>query len=377
MVQCNTFDAVTCGGALCFGSEEEHSDHSDFDEESSAHNSDQEEKANKVDADELFDCSVNKEGVTETSMSSHKNERNTCEEHTDEAKAAGTEAVAADNGESNRPIDNSVPNIGMDKNLDGGASGNKEIVFDNEDDDVTVDTALEMTQDVSSEDESADVEPADVKIELGDDDVDAALVDLDDEFAPKKDDEVSAGSENETTEEKDDEKSIDANKTEHDSEENFHDAPIQLVENEINPTPQQQQWNAKYSGLLKYYNKYNTSTIALKASTKPKHVMLRLWTDKQRKAFVNDELSPDQIQKLVAVDFDFGEDIDELVADKIEQERIEAERKKAEALRLEEEAKAAAVRAEEKHLEKLRKRMNHKKMIEKKRAEAISVVVGS
>ena len=57
MVQCNALDAVTCGGTLCFGSEDEHSYHSDFDEENSAHYSDEEEKASKAGSGELLDGS--------------------------------------------------------------------------------------------------------------------------------------------------------------------------------------------------------------------------------------------------------------------------------------------------------------------------------
>ena len=51
--------------------------------------------------------------------------------------------------------------------------------------------------------------------------------------------------------------------------------------------------------------------------------------------------------------------------------------KKWEEEKRQEEAKAAAVRAEEKHLHKLRKRMNHKKQVEQMRSNAISVVVGN
>ena len=183
-----------------------------------------------------------------------------------------------------------------------------------------------------------ELEAEDVKSDLDDDD----------EFAPKEDGELAIISDiDESEEEKggDDEKSADTNKTEDSSEENDRRTStlIQVAQKDEVFTPQQKQWNDKYACLLKYYNKNGTSSIPLKVA-KPKHLLLRRWADLQKKAFLNDELDPNQIQKLVAIEFAFGQDIEAMVAEKIEQDRIEAEKKKAEALRLEEMAKAEAVR---------------------------------
>lgn len=394
-MQCNALDAldsVTCGGALCFAAEEASDSDSDFDvdSESDANNSEDEEENKAKAVDEALTNNCHGSGDVEEKSSGANSTSNTsslaCDSESkhdhiyfaDMAVDAAEEATA-DEEKSNH---NAEGVTGNEAEIDG-----KKVVYDtdgDDNDDGTVDTALDVTQDVSpseeeDDDESAEVEPVDVKIDLDNDSVDAIINDLDDEFAPRKDeDKVAVVTDNdESEEEKDDEKSIDTNMTEDYSEENDHHAFTQIVQEEMSLTPQQQQWNDKYASLLKYYNKHGTSTIALKVNTKPKHLLLRRWADKQRLNFLNDELTPGQIQKLVAVEFDFGQDIDLLVAEKIEQERIEAEQKRAEALRLEEEAKAAAIRKEESHIKKLRKRMNHKKKVEQMRSEAISVVVGN
>ena len=390
-MQCNALDSVTCGGALCFAAEEASDSDCDFDvdSKSDAKNSDSEEETKvKAGDDELAnnchgsgDVKGKSSGANSTSNTSSlacDSERKHDQHINDADKAVdAAEEAAVDDEESNQNAEGVADN---EAEIVG-----KKVVDDNDDDgegdDGTVDTALDVTQDVSpaeeDDDESAEVEPADVKIDLDDDSVDAIINALDDEFAPRKDEVAVVTDNDETEEEKDDEKSIDTNMTEDYSEENDRHAFTHVVQEGTNLTPQQQQWNDKHASLLKYYNKHGTSAIALKVNTKPKHLLLRRWADKQRLAFLNDELSPDQIQKFVAVEFDFGQNIDQLVAEKIEQERIEAEQKRAESLRLEEEAKAAAIRKEENHLKKLRKRMNHKKKVEQMRSEAISVVVGN
>ena len=191
----------------------------------------------------------------------------------------------------------------------------KEIVYDNDDDDHTLDTALDVTQDVSAseedDDESAEVEPTDVKIDLDDNDIDADIdafvLDLESEFAPKKDeDEVALCTDKDETEEEEDdedeakvdEKSVDTNKAEDYSGETADHHPyIHLVEY----TPQEQKWNVKYADLLRYYKLYGTSKIPLRAKTKLKHILLRRWADKQRKAYLKGSLAEEQIEKLVAV----------------------------------------------------------------------------
>lgn len=339
-MQCNALDSESCGGALCFAAEDDDvlgpgARTFSYDSDGSGTFDDNEQKPKLVVQQKLafgpIVISETYEITDDTFIEDEEDEERSyhfCE-------CGATEAAA--------------------ENFDDKTG--KEVVCDNDDDtddEGTVDTALNITQDVyvSASEDDDDLEPADVKIDLDNDNND---IDDGGEFAPKKD----------------------TNKTEDCSEENDRHTFIQVAaEKEEILTPQQKEWNDKYASLLKYYNKYGTSTIPLKVNTKPKHLLLRRWAEKQRLAFLNDELDPSQIQKLVAIDFAFGQQVEELVAEKIEQERIEAEQK-AEAIRIEEEAKAAAVRAEEKHLHKLRKRMNHKKQVEQMRSEAISVVVGN
>ena len=346
-MQFTALDLVTCAGALCFGSEEEYSV-SDFDENS--HYSDDEGDMAAA-ADELIDGSDDDEeeesgnvaaGTDTTSkihascpatignISSPKNEHEitpTSDEQQQVGEAKAADAATADNdqtsgnGESNHSADGadgSVPEIVVAKNHDGVVNG-KEIVYDNDDDDNTIDTALDVTQDVSAseedDNESAEVEPADVKIDLDDNndidaDIDAFVLDLESEFAPKKDkDEVALCTDkDETKEEKEeekeeeetkvDEKSVDAHKAEEYSGETADHHPyINLVEY----TPQEQKWNVKYADLLRYYKLYGTSKIPLGAKTKLKHILLRRWADKQRKAYLQGNLTEEQAEKLAAV----------------------------------------------------------------------------
>ena len=337
-MQFTALDLVTCAGALCFGSEEEYSV-SDFDENS--HYSDDEGDMAAA-ADELIDGSDDNEEAesgnvaagkdtaskthascpaTTGNISSHKNEhdaRPTSDEQQQDGKGKTADAATADNDKTSGNGNCDVPEIAVAKNHDGVVNG-KKIVYDNDDDDNTIDTALDVTQDVSASeedgDESAEVEPADVKIDLDDNndidaDIDAFVLDLESEFAPKKDkDEVALRTDKDETEEEEeeeeqeeetkvDEKSVDANKAEeYFGETADHHPYINLVEY----TPQEQKWNVKYADLLRYYKLYGTSKIPLSAKTKFKHILLRRWADKQRKAYLKGNLTEEQIEKLAAV----------------------------------------------------------------------------
>ena len=341
-MQFTALDLVTCAGILCFGSEEEYS-HSDFDENS--HYSDDEGDGAAADAlidgsdddeedeeEESGDAAGREDGAGKTdesypattcsNVSSRKNEHDvkpTSVAQQQVGKAKATDTTTADNktssnGESNHSANGAeggVPENAVAKNLD--VVNGKEVVYDNDGDDGTVDTALDVTQDVSASeedgDESSDVEPADVKIELDDDDVDADIdafvADLEDEFVPKKDeDEVTDASKPATEEEEEKEEeeqsvatSINTNKADEYSDVADYHACNPFVEY----TPQEQKWNVKYADLQRYYKLYGTSKIPLRPKTKLKHMLLRRWADKQRKAYLKNDLTEEQIEKLVAV----------------------------------------------------------------------------
>ena len=200
------------------------------------------------------------------------------------------------------------------------------------------------------------------------------VADLDDEFAPKADDyRTSSTAANvsppkkvhSNSDEQDDVSTINMSSYEHSAEnddDNDNDTVLTLDE---------QKWNVRYADLLRYYKLHGTTHISLKANaTKPRHIMLRRWADRQRKAFLHDELSEEQIEKLVAVQFDFGQDIEELVAEQIEQERIQAEQRRMEKLRLKAEAERRRLEAEKRRLEEIVMR----KEMDKKRIESTYVV---
>ena len=373
-MQSAAFELITCAGALFFGeSDEEYSD-SDFDESSSSYSDDEKQEGDEARAratrrtvDELIDGSGGEDDIDKkkeeprntadeedaadkndgscpattyatSNVSSHKNDQDIRptrdkNQQVGEAQAFGAKAPAtagktSNNGNSNHFAHGGVPKFVSGKNLEV-VNGRELAVDDNEDDDGTVATALDVTQDVSAsegddddddEEESADVEPADVKIDLGDDDIDndvnAFVVDLEDEFAPKKDtsyvkdacSDVNGDASKIETEDEEDEKSVsaltscNANKAEETSGETHHHACLQPVEYTYMYTPQEQKWNVKYADLLRYYELYGTTKIPLKTNvTKPKHMFLRRWANKQRKAFLGDKLTEEQIEKLVAV----------------------------------------------------------------------------
>ena len=205
------------------------------------------------------------------------------------------------------------------------------------------------------------------------------VADLDNEFAPKQDDYRTSTAGTTTNvppkvhsnaDEQDEVSTINMSSYEHSAEDDDEDD-----DNDTVLTLDEQKWNVKYADLLRYYKLHGTTHISLKANaTKPKHIMLRRWADSQRKAFLHDELSEEQIEKLVAVQFDFGQDIEELVAEQIEQERIQAEQRRIEAekrrLRLKAEAERRRLEAEKRRLEEI----VLKKEMDKKRIEATYVV---
>ena len=209
----------------------------------------------------------------------------------------------------------------------------------------------------------------DLKIDV--DDRNFARADMDDEFAPKADDYVTARRAivppkvNSNLHFQDEISTINMSSYEHSPDD----------DNDTVYTLDEQKWNVKYADLLRYYKLYGTTHISLKANaSKPRHILLRRWCDKQRKAFLDDQLSEEQIEKLVAVQFDFGQDIEELVAEQIEQERIKAEERRIEAerrrLQLKAEAERRRLEAEKRRLEEI---MIQKEK-EKKRLESTYVV---
>ena len=139
-------------------------------------------------------------------------------------------------------------------------------------------------------------------------------------------------------------------------------------------TLDEQKWNVKYADLLRYYKLHGTTRISLKAKPNPKHIMLRRWADKQRKKFLHDELTEDQIEKLVAIEFDFGQQVEELVAEQMEllqeQERVQAMEAELERHRRKAEMERRRLLEEKRRLEEYMR----KKEMEKKRIEATYVV---
>ena len=185
----------------------------------------------------------------------------------------------------------------------------------------------------------------DVKIDIDDNNFSRACADLDDEFAPKTDDyDARNGTTTRTTTRTRPSSTIvPPTRVHSNSQKEDEVSTINMSSYELNNsaddtdavlTFEEQRWNVKYADLLRYYKLHGTTKIPLKSNaTKPKHVLLRRWADKQRRAFLSDKLTEEQIEKLVAVQFDFGQDIEELVAEQIEQERIQAEKRRVEAER--------------------------------------------
>ena len=139
-------------------------------------------------------------------------------------------------------------------------------------------------------------------------------------------------------------------------------------------TLDEQKWNVKYADLLRYYKLHGTTRISLKAKPNPKHLMLRRWADKQRKKFLHDELTEDQIEKLVAIEFDFGQQVEELVAEQMEQERVQAMEAELERHRLKAEMER---RLERRRLLEEKRRLEDilmQKEMDKHRLEATYVV---
>ena len=197
------------------------------------------------------------------------------------------------------------------------------------------------------------------------------VADLDNEFAPKQDDYRATTAPSSAvppkvhpnSDEQDDVSTINMSSYEQSTEDdNDNDTVLTLDE---------QKWNVRYADLLRYYKLHGTTHISLKANaTKPRHIMLRRWADRQRKAFLHDQLTEEQIEKLVAVQFDFGQDIEELVAEQIEQERIQAEQRRMEKLRLKADAERRRLEAEKRRLEAI----VLQKEMDKKRIESTYVV---
>ena len=216
----------------------------------------------------------------------------------------------------------------------------KKSAVDDEDDDVTERTSLNVTQ-VSFDSEY----DSDSGIEVGIDDVDFMFEELALEL-PHDDDKISTtcsacGNEEDDTsavlsvqggtEEKQDEHS--------DTSASLVLTPDNLIEDVITDEPTREddegekvdypnkstdidttnprksivaevEWNSNYKQLLKYYEAHGTSNIP---RTKAKLFKLRQWTAKQRKAFSLDELTHDQIAKLDAIGFDFGNEVNTMI----------------------------------------------------------------
>ena len=83
---------------------------------------------------------------------------------------------------------------------------------------------------------------------------------------------------------------------------------------DLEPSPEQQQWSENYSKLAAEYHQNGGSIahITQSRTSKPnvEYYKMRMFVETQRKAAKNGLLSKEQIFKLVAVGFDFGDSCD-------------------------------------------------------------------